>query len=233
MAGKSKDKGKPREKYLAIPYHILNVCDVGLCQKVLLAHICSFGLKGCYQSNKTLADIFMVSAKTISRWLADIRKYVYIKKPKGYYRTIWAKSHPDFRVHLDSPVHRVGQNWVTDLNKSEIGPGQKCPTTNIYTNKETNKDTTAPPSPMPAGGQAPAVLAERNKQSLSKVEQLKRAFGRRRPVKGLSEQQFQQRRQQQLKALLGANDKPAVFAFKQAHKDQSPQTRQIVAQMKT
>ena len=28
------------------------------------------------------------------------------------------------------------------------------------------------------------------------------------------------------------SDKPAVFAFKQAHKDQSPQTRQIVAEMK-
>ena len=29
------------------------------------------------------------------------------------------------------------------------------------------------------------------------------------------------------------NDKPAVFAFKQAHKNQSPQTRQIVAEMKS
>jgi hypothetical protein len=29
------------------------------------------------------------------------------------------------------------------------------------------------------------------------------------------------------------NDKPAVFAFKEAHKNQSPQTRQIVAETKT
>jgi len=28
------------------------------------------------------------------------------------------------------------------------------------------------------------------------------------------------------------NDKPAVFAFKEAHKDQSPETRQIVAETK-
>ena len=50
------------------------------------------------------------------------------------------------------------------------------------------------------GNKVPAVLAKRNKQSLSKAEQFKRAFGRCRPVKRLSEQQFQQRRQQQLKA---------------------------------
>jgi len=28
------------------------------------------------------------------------------------------------------------------------------------------------------------------------------------------------------------NDKPAVFAFKEAHKNQSPETRQIVAETK-
>ncbi len=34
-------------------------------------------------------------------------------------------------------------------------------------------------------------------------------------------------------AALLPNDKPAVLAFKEAHKDQSPETRQIVAEMKT
>lgn len=34
-------------------------------------------------------------------------------------------------------------------------------------------------------------------------------------------------------ATLLPNDKPAVLAFKEAHKDQSPETRQIVAEMKT
>jgi hypothetical protein len=34
-------------------------------------------------------------------------------------------------------------------------------------------------------------------------------------------------------AALLPNDKPAVLAFKEAHKDQSPETRQIVAEMKS
>ncbi|RKY24114.1 MAG: hypothetical protein DRP62_04505, partial [Planctomycetota bacterium] len=79
MAVKSKVKKTPRERYLAIPYHILNLSDIGLCQKVLLAHIYSFGQKGCWQSNKTLAEIFMVSAKTTSRWISTIHKHIYIR----------------------------------------------------------------------------------------------------------------------------------------------------------
>lgn len=88
-------KSKPAERYLAIPYHILNLGGIALAEKVLLSHIYSFGARGCWQSNKTLAEIFMVSGKAISRWVADICRYLYIKNPKGYYRTMWAKSHPD------------------------------------------------------------------------------------------------------------------------------------------
>jgi len=38
-------KNKPKELYLKIPYHILNIPGLGLCEKVLLAHIYSFGEK--------------------------------------------------------------------------------------------------------------------------------------------------------------------------------------------
>jgi len=44
MVGNSK---KPKERYLKIPYHILNIKRLGLSEKVLLAHIYSFGEKGC------------------------------------------------------------------------------------------------------------------------------------------------------------------------------------------
>lgn len=98
MSGKSKSKRDSAERYLKIPYFILNLRGIGLCQKILLAHIYSFGQKGCYQSNKILAEIFMVSPNTISRWIAHVRKYLYVKNPKGYYRTMWAKAHPDVQA---------------------------------------------------------------------------------------------------------------------------------------
>jgi len=217
MGSKGKVKRAPGDRYLAIPYHILNLRGIGLCRKVLLAHIYSFGEKGCYQSNKTLADIFMVSPKSIRRWIADIKTHLYIKNPKGYYRTMWAKTHPKVQTTKDNqripdkacPVHlpksdqRVGQKGAGELVKSGLSPGQKCPTTNNNTNKETNSKTTAPLSLLPAGGQAPAVLTERQRQMVAEIKKFKDAFGiGRKRGERLSEQQFEQRRQQMRKALL-------------------------------
>jgi hypothetical protein len=85
-------KNKQKEPYLKIPAHILNIPHLSLCEKVLLAHIYSFGAKGCYQSNQTFAEIFIVSPSTIRRWLSQIQQFTHVKNPKGYYHTIWAKS---------------------------------------------------------------------------------------------------------------------------------------------
>ena len=216
MSGKSKVKKGHRERYLAITYSILNLRGIGLCQKVLLAHIYSFGPKGCYQSNKTLAEIFMVSADTISRWIADVRTHLYIKNPKGYYRTMWAKTHTEVQAAVGSrrisdkacPVHsgkseqHVEQKSGSDLSKSETGLTQRCETTNNNTNKETNKETTTPLPPMPAGGQAAAVLTDRKRQMQAEVEKFKKSFGRTAPR--LTKEQFEQRRQKMLKALFAS-----------------------------
>lgn len=43
MAGKEKEQ---KERYLKIPYHILNIEGLSLSDKVLLAHIYSFAKKG-------------------------------------------------------------------------------------------------------------------------------------------------------------------------------------------
>jgi len=198
MAGKTgKQKSKSRltpERYLKIPYHILNIERLGLSEKILLAHIYSFGQKGCWQSNATLAKIFMASPGTISRWISKIRKYVYVKSPKGYYRTLWAKSHPKVRdavklYYRGSEISKTAsdnlcnneqdhtQKCISDCGKSAIRLTQKCATTNNTTKKETNEETTAPPSPLPAGGQASAVLEERKNGSIASIEQLENTFG--------------------------------------------------------
>ena len=69
---------------LEIPNHILNLRSVGLTEKVLLAHFYSFSSKGCWQSNATLAEMFMTSPSSISR-------------------SIWARSHP--QVPTAQPPH--------------------------------------------------------------------------------------------------------------------------------
>jgi len=136
-------KKKPAERYLAIPYHILNLTGIALAQKVLLSHIYSFGARGCWQSNETLAEIFMVSGKAISRWVADICRYLYIKKPKGYHRTMWAKSHPDVR---QAAALKQDKSYPLHRDNSVQQDGQKCPTTNNKTNRETNRATKTSPA---------------------------------------------------------------------------------------
>ncbi len=199
-----------KELYLKVPYHILNISGLSSAEKNLLAHIYSFGAKGCWQSNKTLAEIFMTSKSSISRKIKKIRSYIYVKSPKGYYRTIWAKSHPDVCPRSCLSTGRPGgknaqapaQNGSPDLRKSAIRLTHKCATTNNNTIKENNKDISATPSPLPAHGQAPALLTERKKQIKVDLEQFKQKFGiGKKKFKPLPVQEFERCRAAQIKAI--------------------------------
>jgi len=197
-----------KERYLKIPCHILNIPHLGLCEKVLFAHIYSFGEKGRWQSNETLGEIFMVSPCTVSRWLGRIKQFLYVKNPKGYYRTVWAKLHRAVReaveVHFSRNAKHPTQKCSSDYSKSAIRLKQFCVTTNNNTKKETIKEIISPPSPLPACGQASAALEERKEHTKVLIEQLKAGFGlphgRIRPA--LTEQEFEAARQRQRAALL-------------------------------
>lgn len=227
--GKTADK-TAKEQYLKVPYHILNIAGLGLCEKMLLAHIYSFGAKGCWQSNQTLGAIFFVGQRTISRWLGEAKKHGHVLwlHPKGRYRTLWAKSHPDVRAaatlsYMGEQISKeavvtgraaailLRQNCPGGIDKSVVATTtnqcsqvrQNCPPTNNTTKKETTGATIAPPSPLPAGGQAPAVLAQRRTEAARAVEEFKIRFGLGRKLhQPLSEQEFQNRRQQQRDALM-------------------------------
>jgi DNA-binding MarR family transcriptional regulator len=84
------------EPYLKISYRIFNITKLKIPEKVLLAHIYSFGEKGCWEGNETIGKIFFVSARTVSRWIETLKKTGLILwlHPKGRYRTIWAKTNP-------------------------------------------------------------------------------------------------------------------------------------------
>jgi len=149
---------------------------------MLPAHFCSFGEKGCWQSNRTLGENFMTTGRTISRMIGNLKKYIWVKKPKGYYRTIWVKFHPDLSFLNSRNEHR--QNCPTELDKTRISsrtkpavrPGQNCPTTYTHTNKENYKET-AVDLPMPASGQASQLLIERKAKMMADIGAFKRQFG--------------------------------------------------------
>ncbi len=231
MANKVK---QPKRKFegLWLPNEIRNIPRTVLDHlgKQILAHIYSFGEKGCFQSNETMAKIFMVSARTISRRITAIKKadLVYIKCPKGYHRTIWVKSHPDvqsaakiwyrnkeipkkqlesgrkqsasLRQNCPSQLDRTGE--VTATN-GVFPLGQNCLTTNTVTYKETNENTKAADLPLPAGGQASQLLEDRKNENIASIEQLKKTFGygARRRTTELTSAERERRRQEQQRAL--------------------------------
>jgi len=200
------DKQK-KELYLKVPYHILNIKDLSPAEKFLLAHIYSFGENGCWQSNKTLAEMFMTSKRTIQIWLASLEKYISIQNPKGYYRTIWAKSHPDFLQRGAKDCADVRKKVYSDCAKSFVSLRKNLRPTNINTIKENNKRTTATPSPPPCKG-APALLAERENKADEKVQHFSRNFGKeKKKWQPMSQEEFEACRQSQIRALYAVRTK--------------------------
>lgn len=221
---KDSDRQKKRISGLWVRNEILNIRILGDSEKMLLSHFDSFGTKGCYQSNSTLAVIFLTKPRTIRRRIAKIKNagLIYIKSPKGYYRTIWVKSNPEVMEavklwyrgkEIDKPreVKQDGHKWPTKVDKSgqPRGPksvfrhGQNCPTTYIRLDTETNGET-AVGLPLAAGGQASQLLADRKVCEVTCIELLKRNFGNggQRRTPELTPVERERRRQEQKRTLL-------------------------------
>jgi hypothetical protein len=83
MAKKNKE---PKEHYLKMPNHILNIEGLGKGEKMLLSHVYCFGRWGCWQSNETLGKMFFRKTRTISAWVGKLKKACHILwlHPKGY-----------------------------------------------------------------------------------------------------------------------------------------------------
>jgi len=204
---KRKDKRAEGPNGLWIPYSILNIRKgiLGFGEKVLLAHIYSFGVKGCWQGNKTLGKMFFVTERTISTWVGRLKRAGCILwvHPKGRYRTVWAKSHPDVRtasvlMYMGEEISKeavvVGHAAKILLGRNLPGYSEEIcvptakndgtevrrnlPHTDNTTGKDTISATTAVGLPLPAGGQATQLLVDRRADEMGRIEQLKHNFGR-------------------------------------------------------
>jgi hypothetical protein len=211
MGKGKKKKAKAREKYLHVPQHIMEISELGTAEKLLLAHIYSFGAKGCWQSNQTIGKLFDVNPRTIKRRLTRIKKFLYARSPHSRLRTFLAKSHPDVKRMAinERPVRHVqeGQNCPpsrgTELCgiRDKSGPttgterapqqGQNCPPTITYTSTETNKSTPAPTPPAPWQGVASAPGPD--EETRKHFEQIKAEIEARR-WKPLPQEEFERRR---------------------------------------
>jgi hypothetical protein len=222
-----------KENFLLMPNHVLNNSELGKGEQELYSHIYSFGRKGCWQNNETLAKMFHRRPRTITLWVMNLKKsgLIFWLHPKGYYRTFWAKLHPDVIAAQSLPYRdgeiskaavisgqtkstllskklpsNIAKNCAVSAQENVIPLSKKLLQTNNTTKKDTIRDTTATPTPLPAGGQASALLADRQREQQETVERSMRGLGRpvNKIVGQLTPAQFEESRRKKLAALRGS-----------------------------
>ncbi len=111
------------ERYLKVPNRIMNMLDLNLPTRLLLAHIDSFGRDGCWANNETLAKIFDVTTRTITERVSQLKKTrrIWWVHPRSPYRTIWSNTHPEVKAS-DTLLYRGRETFKDELLGREL-PG--------------------------------------------------------------------------------------------------------------
>ncbi len=192
------DNVKKKSEGLWIPSDILHIPSSILdpLGKIIFAHIYSFGKKGCFQSNETIAKLFAVSIRPISDRIANMKEgnLVYVMSPKSPFRTVWAKSHPDVQKAVYLPYRTckipkseletgqetsklLRQNYPSNdtendqvtMQKTSKLPRQEHPATYIETNIMTNKETYRDTKSRASDNLTSEHKQKNNKYTLDKV----------------------------------------------------------------
>lgn len=204
---------KYRELGLWIPWKILNMNCLSGDDKIYYAYLYSFADRGCWQTDEQIGKALGRRERTIQRYQSHCKRagLLHVIGQGSSYRKIWAKDHPKFKAAQRKQAEQLRQNCQgSTTNLSEL-PRQNCPTTNKYTNKETNKVSGGSPSPADSQAHAPQVNKQQQLESYrmkeettASIERLKNSFGRgarRRQRPGLTPAEWEQRRQEQQRAL--------------------------------
>lgn len=212
------------DRYLKLPNRILNMRELSLPTRLLLAYIDSFGRAGCWTNNGTLAAMFDVSTRTVTERIGQLKRamriwWVFARSP---YRTVWSNTHPEVKA-ADTLLYRGREILKADIIARQIGSrplGSELPSNIEGDCQVTSQDRREPhgstlptdknlirisiKKPALAGWGQPALLEDRETEHRLNIQQFKNRFGSRRGRRtpGLTPAEMEQRKQSQLKALL-------------------------------
>jgi hypothetical protein len=203
---KEKTKINP---YFKVTYKMLGLEGIRSAEQLLLAHIHNFGTKGCWQSNKQLADKFNTSPSTITRRLKKLHKYIIKLNPQGAYRIMWSTTNYNKRPNNISKNAEVPmQKCVSNISNSADIPKQNCVTYNNSIIKNITDGTIASPCPRPSESGSAATPQQ---QGANPIGHLLNSIGNIPQIKSkwvpLSDEEFAKERDRQKKALCECEEK--------------------------
>lgn len=188
MAKEAKNQ-KPGIPFMKAYNFLLNKPSLTSAEKLVMVVVCRFWPNPYWDSNGEVARSLALSERYIEKVVKSLADKGVIKRG---YAHITKNGRPHTvrvivpRCFPKTPGHKV--KWV----KTEHMDGQQtehidgdCPNNSSFLpeqlddlldkNRQINRKTA--PTPLPAGGQAPALLEDRKKDAQAEVEQFKNSFG--------------------------------------------------------
>jgi len=137
------------DRFLKVPYIILVRPDITANEKLLLAHIWSYGTKGCWESNETIGRMFGVTPRQVTTWIGHLKKADSLLWLHGrsYHRILWAREHPDVFRALALPCRgrMIPKKSLHSGQKSTAQPRRTLPCNQEDDFQVTRKDSCIQP----------------------------------------------------------------------------------------
>lgn len=186
-------------------------------EKLVMVAACRYWPKPCWQSNERISEACGFSKRYVEKLIKGLADKSYIRRGYAHvrrngrlltYRVIVPLRFPkqiDCQVQWKQTEPQDGEEAVPqDDPKPNCGSQITAPQDDQL-DKSTRKNRNAAPAPLPAGGQAQALLQDRSKETIEYVDQIKTKLGiGKKAHKALTAKEFQDRKRKQRKALLAA-----------------------------
>ncbi|MHC4327377.1 MAG: helix-turn-helix domain-containing protein [Planctomycetota bacterium] len=187
-------------------------------EKLVIVVICRYWPKPCWQSNERIAEACGFTKRYVEKLIRGLANKSYIRRGYAHIkrngRLLTCRVIVPLRFPKQMDYHQV--QWIqtepqdgqaTVLQDDHVPPCSSQTTApqddQLEKNRKGNRNAAS--APLPAEGQAPALLPERSKETMKYVEQIKTKLGiGKKAHKALTEEECQDRKQKQLEALQAA-----------------------------
>jgi len=185
-------------------------------EKLVVMVVWRYWPRPSWQSNGRIAEACGFSKRYVEKLIKGLAEKSYLKRGYAHERrngklfTCRVIVPLRFPKQIDNQIQwvTVPQDGQATVPQDDPRPPCSAQTTapqGDQLDMKRKENRNAAPAPLPAGGQAPALLPERSKEVVEYVDQIKTKLGiGKKAHRALTEKEFQDRKQKQRKALQDA-----------------------------